>query len=278
MATPTPSGSHTPRVSIAVGIYNCAATLGEAIDSILAQTYTDWELILCDDGSTDGTLKVAEAYAARDARIQVVQNPRNLGLNHSLNHCLREADGEFYARMDGDDISVPDRLAKLVAALDANPDVALVSSWMTCFDEAGDWGLVKTKPTPTCEDFAHGTPFCHAPCMVRMSVMRALGGYGTESWLRRSQDYHLWFRLYAAGHRGINLQEPLYRVRDDRNAIGRRNLSARLVEMRIMREGIRQLGLPWWKQVACLKPLATWMLPGWLYNWSRRRLRGGETK
>lgn len=261
-----------------MGIYNCAPTLAEAIDSILAQTYADWELILCDDGSTDGTPGIAEAYAERDGRIRVVRNARNLGLNHSLNHCLREARGEFYARMDGDDISVPDRLAKLVAALDANPGVALVSSWMTCFDERGDWGLVKTAPAPTRENFVRGTPFCHAPCMVRTAVMRALGGYGTDSWLRRSQDYHLWFRLYAAGHRGINLQEPLYRVRDDRDAAGRRSLSVRLIEARIMREGIRLLGLPSWKQLACLRPLAAWMLPGWLYNWCRRRLRRAESR
>jgi glycosyltransferase EpsE len=272
------SSSKTPRVSIAVGIYNCAGTLVEAIDSIISQSYTDWELILCDDGSTDKTLQIAEAYAMRDSRIRVVRNTRNLGLNYSLNYCLAESRGEFYARMDGDDISTPTRIAKLVAALDSNPEAALVSSWMTCFDESGDWGLVKTKPSPAREDFAHGTPFCHAPCMVRTAVMRELGGYGTEPWLRRSQDYHLWFRLYAAGHRGINLQESLYRVRDDRNAVGRRSLKVRLIEARIMREGIRMLGLPCWMQLACVRPLATWTLPGWLYNWSRRRLRGNNLK
>lgn len=261
-----------------MGIYNCASTLTEAVNSVISQTYADWELILCDDGSTDDTLSIAQSCASRDSRIRVVRNPFNLGLNHSLNHCLREARGEFYARMDGDDISTPDRLEKLVKAMDENPDVALVSSWMTCFDEAGDWGLVRTKPAPTREDFVRGTPFCHAPCMVRKAVLLELGGYGTEPWLRRSQDYNLWFRLYAAGYRGINLQESLYRVRDDRSAVGRRTLSVRLIEMRIMREGIRRLGLPCWKQLACLKPLATWLLPSWLYNWCRLQLRRARSK
>lgn len=275
MTTLPPSTSRSPRVSIAVGIYNCAGTLGDAIDSILAQTYADWELILCDDGSTDDTLKVAEAYAARDARIRVVRNPRNLGLNHSLNHCLREARGEFYARMDGDDISVPDRVAKLVAALDTNPGVALVSSWMTCFDEEGDWGLVKTKPAPIREDFAQGTPFCHAPCMVRMSVMRELGGYGTEPWLRRSQDYHLWFRLYAAGHCGMNLQEPLYRMRNSREAASRRSLKTRLMEARIMWFGFRLLHLAPWHYIRILRPILLGLIPNWIYErlhrWKRAR-------
>lgn len=267
--------SHAPKVSIAMGIYNCAHTLAEAVDSILAQDFRDWELILCDDGSTDGTLAAAESHALRDPRIRVVRNPRNLGLNHSLNHCLRVARGEFYARMDGDDISMPDRLTKLLAAMDAHPDVALVSSWMTCFDERGDWGLVKTRPAPTKADFTRGTPFCHAPCMVRMSVMRELGGYGTEPWLRRSQDYHLWFRLYAAGHRGINLQEPLYRMRNSREAASRRSLKTRLMEARIMWFGFRLLHLAPWHYLRILRPVLLGLMPGWIYErlhrWKRSR-------
>jgi glycosyltransferase EpsE len=267
-----------PRVSIAVGIYNCADTLGEAIKSILKQTYADWELILCDDGSTDDTLSIAKSYAARDTRIRVVRNLKNLGLNHSLNHCLREARGEFYARMDGDDISAPDRFMKLVAALDANPEVALVSSWMTCFDEIGEWGLVKTKASPTQADFIYGTPFCHAPCMVRIAVMRELDGYGTESWLRRSQDYHLWFRLYAAGHRGINLQEPLYRMRNSREATSRRSLRTRLMEARIMWFGFRLLHIAPWHYIRILRPILLGIMPGWLYERLHRWKRSHSAK
>ena len=268
----------SPRVSIAVGIYNCAGTLGEAIKSILKQAYGDWELILCDDGSTDDTLSIAKSYAACDTRIRVVRNLKNLGLNHSLNHCLREARGEFYARMDGDDISAPDRLMKLVRALDANPEVALVSSWMTCFDEAGEWGLVKTKASPTRTDFIYGTPFCHAPCMVRTSVMRELGGYGTDSWLRRSQDYHLWFRLYAAGHRGINLQEPLYRMRNSRAATSRRSLRTRLMEARIMWFGFRLLRIAPWHYIRILRPILLGIMPSWLYERLHRWKRSHSAK
>ena len=264
-----------PHVTIAMGIYNCEASLGEAVDSILAQTYADWELILCDDGSTDSTLAIAESYARRDPRVRVVRNPRNLGLNHTLNHCLREARGELYARMDGDDISVPERLAKLVAAMDANPEVALISSWMSCFDEQGEWGLIKTKPAPTRLDFVRGTPFCHAPCIVRTAVLRSLGGYGTEPWLRRSQDYHLWFRLYAAGHRGINLQEPLYRMRNSRAAANRRSLRTRLMEARIMCFGFRLLHIAPWHYVRILRPILLGLTPGWIYErlhrWKRSR-------
>ena len=129
------------KVSIIMGIYNCATTLPEAIDSILAQTYSDWQLILCDDGSKDDTYVVAKAYQERwTNKIILLQNEENMGLNHTLNRCLRVATGEYVARMDGDDVSLPTRLEKEVAFLDAHPEYAIVSTPMIFFDENGNWG------------------------------------------------------------------------------------------------------------------------------------------
>lgn len=260
-----------PRVSVAAGIYNCAATLGEAIRSIQAQTYTDWELILCDDGSTDDTVAVAESYAAQDTRIRVVRNPRNLGLNHSLNHCLREARGEFYARMDGDDTCEPDRLAKLVEALDTHPEMAMVSSWMTCFDADGTWGLIRTKANPVDRDFLRGTPFVHAACMMRTNALRALNGYGTEPWLRRAEDLDLWFRLYAGGSKGFSIQEPLYHMRDDRAARRRRTFGSRLDEARVLWRGFSMLKLPLYLRFWALRPILVGLVPSVIYEIIRRR-------
>ena len=129
------------KVSIIMGIYNCAATLPEAIDSILTQTFPDWQLVLCDDGSKDNTYTVAKAYQEKfPDKIVLLQNERNMGLNHTLNRCLQAATGEYVARMDGDDISLPPRLEKEVAFLDAHPEYAIVSTPMIFFDESGDWG------------------------------------------------------------------------------------------------------------------------------------------
>lgn len=274
----TASAGRQPRVSIAMGIYNCETTLAEAIDCIIAQTYVDWELILCDDGSTDGTLTVAETYAAREPRVRVVRNARNLGLNHALNHCLRVARGEFYARMDGDDTCTPDRLARLVQALDEHPEVALVSSWMTCYDRQGTWGLIRTKPRPDRRDFLGGSPFVHAACMMRTSVLRSLDGYGTEPWLRRAEDLDLWFRLYREGHRGLNLQEPLYHMRDDRAARRRRTLRSRLDEARVLWRGFGMLGLPLPSRIRALRPLLIGLLPSAAYEYLRRRRHGTDAQ
>ena len=88
-----------------MGIYNCAKTLPEAIDSILAQTYSNWELIMCDDGSSDDTYAIAEKYKITyPNKIKLIKNEKNLGLNATLNNCLKYVDGNYIARMDGDDI------------------------------------------------------------------------------------------------------------------------------------------------------------------------------
>lgn len=98
-------------ISILMGTFNCADTLAEAIDSVLDQTFTDWELILCDDGSSDATFEVAQSYQHdHPEKIVLLQNETNMGLNYTLNRCLSKARGRFIARMDGDDVSCPTRL------------------------------------------------------------------------------------------------------------------------------------------------------------------------
>ena len=181
------------KISVLMGIYNCEETLAEAIDSILAQTYTNWELILCDDGSKDGTYAVAESYRQRfPEKIILLQNEQNKGLNYTLNRCLAQASGEFIARMDGDDLCSADRFAKEITALQEHPSMAVVSTAMAYFDENGQWGRGHAIPFPKKKDFLHGTPFCHAPCMVRRSAMEEVGGYTDDDKYLRVEDYDLW--------------------------------------------------------------------------------------
>lgn len=265
-----------PRVSVIMGIYNCDPTLAESLNSIVRQTYTDWEMILCDDASTDDTLQVAREWARRDPRIKVLANESNLGLARTLNRCIAEARGELLARQDGDDISELDRLEKLVAAIDAYPDIAVVSSWMATFDENGIWGQVRTKPFPIDEDFLTNSPICHAPSIMRKAAVVAVGGYGTEPWLLRCQDYYLWSRLYAAGHRAMNLQEPLYRMRDDQAAQQRRSLTQRLIAVRVRWRAFGLLGLPLYRRFWAIKPILTWIVPNRVYKRHRRARLGSR--
>ena len=106
-----------PQISVLMGIYNCADTLEEAVNSIINQTFNDWELIMCDDCSTDNTLEVAQKIAEKDSRIKVIKNEKNLTLAPTLNRCIEVASGKYVARMDGDDICDPTRFEKEIEIL-----------------------------------------------------------------------------------------------------------------------------------------------------------------
>lgn len=266
-----------PRVSIIMGIYNCADTLDEAVKSILEQTYQNWEMIMCDDGSTDDTVAVAQKYVEQDPkRFILLKNGKNKGLNYTLNRCLEQATGEFVARMDGDDISMPTRFEKEVDFLLSNPEFALVSTVMGMFDEHGDWGQTKVIQFPTKNDFCKHTPFfCHAACMIRKDVFIEVGGYTVDPKLLRVEDCHLWFKIYAAGYKGANIDEMLYKMRDDRNATRRRSLKARLNGIYVMWVGFHLVKMPYYKYgyvlLCAIQELIKHLIPLQIYEYIHRR-------
>ena len=243
------------KISILMGIYNCASTLREAIDSIIAQTYDNWEFIICDDGSKDESYAIAQEYAAKDPkRFRILQNERNMGLNHTLNRCLAAATGEYVARMDGDDLCEADRFEKEAAFLNEHPEYAIVSCHMTMFDESGTWGIVKTKETPQVRDFPTTVPmFVHAACMIRREAFLDVDGYTEDERLLRVEDYHLWYKFYAKGYRGYNLPEALYHMRDDRNATHRRSARARMNGIYATFVGFKMVNLPAWMYIYAVK-------------------------
>lgn len=218
-----------PTISVIMGIYNCADTLQEALDSLYAQTYSDFEIILCDDGSVDSTYDVALRNTTSHNNIILLKNDKNLGLNSTLNKCLSIASGKYIARMDGDDISLPSRFEKELSFLESHPEYAIVSSPMIYFDADGEFGRgVVREGEPKLAVFNNGSPFCHAPCMVRREAFLRVNGYTENPKLLRVEDYNLWMKMYAMGFRGYNLGEHLYAMRDDRNASRRRTFQARL--------------------------------------------------
>lgn len=254
------------RVTIITGIYNCEDTLDEAVDSILNQTFREWKWVLCDDGSTDNTYQTAQKYADKYNNIFLIKNDTNRGLNYTLNHCLQYADTEYVARMDGDDISLPDRLEKEVRFLDEHPEFALVSMGMLYFDDTGTFMKRIPKENPNVTDFPKRTPFCHAPCMVRKEAFDAVNGYSESEKLLRVEDYHLWIKMYAKGLKGYNLQEALYMMRDDRKAYHRRKYKYRVNEARVKMIAVKELGLPFTSNIHALKPLIVGLLPEGLYK------------
>lgn len=260
-----------PKVSVIMGIYNCADTLPEAIESIIKQTFSDWEIIMCDDGSSDRTLEVAEKYAEKYSNIIVYKNEKNMGLNYTLNRCLKHITGQFVARMDGDDISLPERFEKEINFLMENPEYAIVSCNMKYFDDKGVFMIGNEKGEPSLDSIARKTPFCHAPCMVRREAYEVVGGYSISDRLLRVEDWHLWIKMYEKGYKGYMLEEPLYLMRDDRNAMTRRKFKYRMNECYVGHLAIKALNLSKINYIFLLRPLIIGLLPSCFYKYLHKK-------
>lgn len=254
-----------------MGIYNCANTLEAAVESIENQTYTNWELIICDDGSTDSTYAIALKLADRDARIHLLQNEKNEGLNKTLNRCFSVSTGDYIARMDGDDECLSERFQKQIQFLEAHPEFALVSSQMTFFDATGDWGKTSPPEYPTIEQVVTGSPICHAAVMMRRECMETVGGYTEDPRMLRVEDVNLWIKLYAAGYRCYNIQEPLYRMRNDKNAFSRRKYKYRINSVYVRLQGCRMMSLGPKCYLKSMKPMIIGLVPAKLRSAYRKR-------
>lgn len=231
------------KISILMGIYNNETTLEEAVASIQAQTYTNWELILCDDASTDNTYNLAYNLSKNDSRIKLIKNDINSGLNITLNKCLKLATGDYIARMDGDDISVPCRFEKQVEFLNSHSEFDIVSSAMILFDETGEWGKVSSIEFPQPYDVVTSSPICHAPTMMTKKCILDVGGYTENKKMLRVEDVNLWIKLYTNGYRCYNIQEPLYKMRNNKNAFKRRKLKYRYNSTYVRLLGCKSLNL-----------------------------------
>jgi glycosyltransferase involved in cell wall biosynthesis len=201
-----------PKVTVLMAVYNGERYLREAIDSILTQTFQDFEFLIINDGSIDCSRQIILSY--NDPRIRFVENDRNLGLTGSLNRGLELAAGELIARQDGDDISEPDRLREQVAFLNVNPDVALVGTGYTEIDEMGHEigeGLLPCDPTTLRWHLLFYCPFVHSSVMLRKSpVIERVGGYNEA--FTYAQDLEFWCRI-ARTFSVANLNQSLLKYR-----------------------------------------------------------------
>lgn len=201
-----------PKVTVLMAVYNGESYLREAIDSVLNQTFQDFEFLIINDGSNDSTWEILNSY--NDPRIQLVNNDRNLGLTRSLNKGLELAQGEFIARQDADDISEPERLVEQIAFLETHPEVALVGTWYKEIDAQGK--LIGNTELPcNCIQIRWHIlfycPFVHSAVMLRKSIVLEQIGFYNEA-LTYSMDYELWYRI-ARKLPIANLNKFLVRLR-----------------------------------------------------------------
>lgn len=182
-----------PKVSVVMPAYNAEKYVTQAIDSILGQSFTDFEFLILNDCSTDGTEALICAY--NDPRIVYIKNEKNMGVAATLNKGLAAAKGEYIARMDADDISLPERFEKQVAFLDAHPHVAVLGTHVECFSSQGSGPLVQYMGSSAQLriDLLFASALAHPSVMLRRQLILDLGGY--DSRFEGLEDYDLWCRV-----------------------------------------------------------------------------------
>ncbi len=198
--------STTPRVSVLLPVYNAAATLDEALVSLSQQTLTDFEIVVVDDGSTDGTRERLRAWAQREPRLRLLTHPHR-GLVAALNAGLAACRAPLVARMDADDRAHPERLMAQAAYLAEHPEVVVVGTQVEAFPAQAvgpglrrylTWQNALLTDAAIRREIFVESPFTHPSVMYRREVIQAVGGYRSVPW---AEDYDLWLRLYLAGAR-----------------------------------------------------------------------------
>ena len=208
LKTPTPDSAHSSKVTVLMSVYNGGKYVGQAIESILYQTFPDFEFIIINDGSTDGTVAILQSY--HDPRIKIITNGQNIGLTKSLNKGLQKAQGEYIARQDADDISLPKRLEKQVAFMEENTHVGLLGSSWSLIDKKGrEIDVFHSYEGKQAVHF-----MCHGTVLIRKTCLDDVGTY--REIFEYAQDYDLFLRI-AEKFTIKNLKDVLYklRIRDD---------------------------------------------------------------
>ena len=228
----------TPQVTVVMPVRNGARWLGEAVESVVAQTLRDWELVAIDDGSTDATPRILGEFARRDDRIRVIrQEP--LGLVVALNRGLAEARSPLLARLDADDRALPERLDRQLRHLGAHPDIGLLGSWAQEIDDGGNRrGHLKpaSEPEELARVLMRANPFVHSSVMFRTAPVRRLGGFRPA--FRAAEDYDLWLRI-AETAKLANLPEALVQYRWHSESVTNRNAIRQAFSVRLAQRSAR---------------------------------------
>ena len=263
-----------PEVSVIMSVYDPRPfrQLEEAVDSVLEQTFSDFELLLYNDGSCEAVSERIRQLAKRDPRILYLEGDENRGIASGLNCCIRKARGKYIARMDGDDLLLPQRFERQVRFLEEHQEYGFVGTGAWLFDEGGIWGERLMREKPKREDFLCFSPYIHPSVMFRRSIFEKCGFYDESERVRRCEDYELFVRLHILGCRGYNLQERLICYREGADSWKKRKFCYRLDEMRFRSQGFQALGLTGGKAWICrFRPLAAGMIPRSAGRWLKRR-------
>lgn len=259
-------------LSVIMGVHNQKnkEELYRAVDSVLKQSYSEFEFIIYDDGSEEAEASMLKELEKYDDRIRVIRGEENKGLAYGLNQCLKVSQGKYIARMDADDISKADRFRAQIDFLEANGSYGWCGCSADLFDSEGVWGRRIMPLNPGVTELLKYSPYIHPSVIFRKNVLEESGGYLVTEDTKRCEDYELFLRLHAMGYCGYNLQETLFCYQEDRFRYDKRTWKQRISEMKIRYAGFKKMGIaPTKSLVYVIKPVMIMFVP----NLVRSRIR-----
>lgn len=255
------------KLTVIMSTYNAGEFLNEALESISKQTFEDFTVKIIDDNSTDHTVSIINEWSEKDSRIELVKvNKENCGLTRNLNYLINLSESKFIARMDSDDIALPERFEKQFQFLEKNPEISVLGTWAFNVNEQGK--ILNKRYVPIDINgikkmIGKANPIIHPTAMMRTEQIRSVGGYNEN--FRVAQDYELWFRCLSKGLLLANLPEFLFKYRVIEGHVSKRKMSHRILDAKIRWRGTGLLMFPLQSRVLYTAiPIVLGLMPDFL--------------
>ncbi len=248
--------------------------LKRSIESILCQTYSDFELIICDDGSSKEAKELLDELSRQNIKIKIVRSGEKITLPQKLNFCLKYAQGRYIARMDDDDFSYPQRFEKQLKYMSSHEEIDFVGCNVNIVCDGQKLGEYLFPENPVLRDFRFTQPFIHPTLIFRREALSLVENYSEDKCCILCEDYDLLMRLYAKGRLGANLQEKLFDYTVSSSMSSERKLRYRWNECVTRFRRFREVKmLPGWL-IYVIKPLVVWLTPkNLLVKLKKKRMR-----
>ncbi|QGP76218.1 glycosyltransferase family 2 protein [Tetragenococcus halophilus] len=258
-------------VSVIIPTYNAKNSIKKAIDSVLQQTYQDFEIIIVDDCSKDNTYELLKMIAKIDSRISVYQNKHNSKSAFTRNRAIELSQGQYIMQLDDDDYCDKNRMEKQVRFLEKNRSYDFVGSNALLFDDKGVYGSMEMVEKPDKYDLKKTSAFINPSVMFRKSSLEKIDGYRVSKETVRAQDYDLYLRMYVADMKGYNIQENLVYYYKDMNSFNKSSIQYRYGEAKFRYRNFKKLGLLPQALLYVVKPILASLIPNSILAWKHKK-------
>lgn len=263
-----------PSISVIMSVYNDEQHLSKAIESILNQSFKDFEFIICNDCSTDNSEKIIFDYMKIDSRIVYLKNSNNMGLAYSLNKCIEISKGKYLARMDGDDISLLNRLEKQFNFLEENPKYDVLTGQAEIIDSNDVTHTIRANRERelSLKEAVKQSCIVHPTVLMKKNSINNVGNYTISKLTRRGQDYDLWMKLLSNNYRIYISSDICLKYREDPIMMKKRKYKYRISEFKMKYKWMKKVKAPLYFYCYAVKPLITGLIPNKiLHEYHKRR-------